>query len=61
MGGVGWSGVWESGEDSGWNLSYSTGCCPVLLHQILIGIMSLFRCGLLKETPILKMYSSVLF
>ena len=50
----GWSGVWESGEDPGWNLSYSTRCCPVLLHRLLIGIMSLFKCGLPKETPVLK-------
>ena len=50
----GWSGVWESGEDPGWNLGYSTRCCPVLLHRLLIGIMSLFLCGLPKETPVLK-------
>ena len=50
----GWSGVWESGEDPGWNLSYtcSTCCCPDLLHRLLIGLI--FQCGLPKETPVLK-------
>ena len=51
---VGKSEVGESGEDPGWNLSYSTRCCPVLLHRLLIRIISLFQCGLPKETPILK-------
>ena len=57
VGGVGWSGVGESGEsgeDPGWNLSYSTRCCPVLLHRLLIRILSLLQCGLPKETLILK-------
>ena len=54
VGGVGRSEVWESGEDPGWSLSYSTRCCPVLLHRLLIRIISLFKCGLPKETPILK-------
>ena len=50
----GWSGVWESGEDPGWNLSYtcSTRCCPVLLHRLLIALI--FQCGLPKETLVLK-------
>ena len=50
----GWSGVSESGEDPGWNLSYtcSTRCCPVLLHRLLIGLI--FQCSLPKETPVLK-------
>ena len=61
VGGVGGSGVGERGEDPGRNLSYSTSCCPVLLHRFLIRIISLFQCGLPKETPILRMYSSVLF
>ena len=52
MGGVGRNEVWESGEDPGWNLSYSTRCCPVLLHRLLIGLI--FQCGLPKEAPILK-------
>ena len=51
---VGRSGVGESGEYPGWNLSYSTRCCPVLLHRFLIRIISLFQRGLPKETPILK-------
>ena len=53
---VGWVdvGLGESGEDPGWNLSYSTRCCPVLLHRFLIRIISLFQCGLPKESPILK-------
>ena len=54
VGGVGRSRVGESGEDPGWNLSYSTRCCPVLLNRLLIRIISLFQCGLPKETPILK-------
>ena len=56
VGGVGRSVVGESGEDPGWTLSYSTRCCPVLLHRFLIRIIhvSLFQCGLPKETPILK-------
>ena len=52
--GVGRSMVGESGEDPGWNLSYSTRCCPVLLNRLLIRIISLFQCCLPKETPILK-------
>ena len=55
--GCGWgfrSRVGESGEDPGWNLSYSTRCCPVLLNRLLIRIISLFQCGLPKKTPILK-------
>ena len=35
-------------------LVYSTRCCQVLLNRLRIGIMSLFQCGLPKETPILK-------
>ena len=54
VGGVGRSRVGESGEDPGWNLSYSTCCCPVLLNRLIIRIISLFQCGLPKETPILK-------
>ena len=54
VGGVGRSGAGESDEDPGWNLSYNTRCCPVLLHRFLIRIISLFQCGLPKETPILK-------
>ena len=54
VGGVGRSEVGESCEDPGWNLSYSTRCCPVLFHRLLIRIISLFQCGLPKETPTLK-------
>ena len=54
VGGIGRSRVGESGEDPGWYLSYSTRCCPVLPNRLLIRIISLFQCGLPKETPILK-------
>ena len=44
----------SGGEDPGWNLSYSTRCCQVLLHRLLVHTISLFQIGLPKETPILK-------
>ena len=53
VGGVVGSRAGECGEDPGWNHSYSTRCCPVLLNRLLIRIISLFHCGLPKETPIL--------
>ena len=52
VGGMGWSGVGESGEDPSWNL-----IVPVVAQLPSIGdirIISLFQCGLPKETPILK-------